>query len=162
VSQRCQKNLLSAVLQIRIRIQPKISMWIPELGTRAFFALLRFRAREREAIKKAREREENKARKKAKAPSAEEKKREFALFFVFGGRRLDVSMYVLLYVCMYLRMYACGDVNMWGCMYSMFSIWGCMYVCGDVCTVCMWGCMYECGGVCMCVCRVYVHMCVCV
>jgi hypothetical protein len=40
----------------------------------------RFRAREREAKKRARKREEKRARKKAKAPSAKEKKREFALF----------------------------------------------------------------------------------
>jgi hypothetical protein len=53
---------------------------IAELGTRAFFALSRFRAREHEAKKKARKLKEKKARKKAKAPSAKEKKREFALF----------------------------------------------------------------------------------
>jgi hypothetical protein len=51
-----------------------------EVGAGAFFALLRFRAREREAKKRARKREEKRARKKAKAPSAKEKKREFALF----------------------------------------------------------------------------------
>ncbi len=50
------------------------------MGAGAFFALLRFRAREREAKKRARKREEKRARKKAKAPSAKEKKREFALF----------------------------------------------------------------------------------
>jgi hypothetical protein len=47
--------------------------WAPALFSR-------FRAREREAKKKARKREEKRARKKAKAPSAKEKKREFALF----------------------------------------------------------------------------------
>jgi hypothetical protein len=52
----------------------------PEVGAGAFFALSRFRAREREAKKRARKREEKRARKKAKAPSAKEKKREFALF----------------------------------------------------------------------------------
>ncbi len=50
------------------------------MGAGAFFALSRFRAREREAKKRARKREEKRARKKAKAPSAKEKKREFALF----------------------------------------------------------------------------------
>jgi hypothetical protein len=50
------------------------------VGAGAFFALSRFCAREREAKKRAQKREEKKARKKAKAPSAKEKKREFALF----------------------------------------------------------------------------------
>ncbi len=50
-----------------------------------------FRAFEREAKKKAREREEKKTRKKAKALSAKEIKREFALFCLWGGS---------LYVCM--------------------------------------------------------------
>jgi hypothetical protein len=50
------------------------------VGAGAFFALLRFRARECEAKKRARKREEKKARRKAKAPSAKEKKRVFALF----------------------------------------------------------------------------------
>jgi hypothetical protein len=70
--------------------------WAP-----AFFS--RFCAREREAIKKAREHEEKKSAKKAKAPSAKEKKRQFALFFLGGT---FVCMYVLLYV-LYLRMYIC-------------------------------------------------------
>jgi hypothetical protein len=47
--------------------------WAPALFSR-------FRAREREAKKRARKREEKRARKKAKAPSAKEKKCEFALF----------------------------------------------------------------------------------
>ncbi len=73
-------------------------------------------------------------RKKAKVLSAKEKNREFALFLSLGvDVCMYVCMYVLFYVCMYLRMYVCGDVNMWGCMYSMFSIWGCTYVSGDVC-----------------------------
>jgi hypothetical protein len=74
-------------------------MSLSELGTRAFFALSRFCAREREAIKKAREREEKKSAKKAKAPSAKEKKREFALFFSWPPKHTFVCMYVLLYVC---------------------------------------------------------------
>ncbi len=49
-----------------------------EVGAGAFFALLRFRAREREAKKRARKREEKRARKKS--AEREIKKREFALF----------------------------------------------------------------------------------
>jgi hypothetical protein len=44
-----------------------------EVDAGAFFALLRFRAREREAKRRARKREEKRAQKKAKAPSAKEK-----------------------------------------------------------------------------------------
>jgi hypothetical protein len=47
--------------------------WAPALFSR-------FRAREREAKKRAQKCEEKRARKKAKAPSAKEKKGEFALF----------------------------------------------------------------------------------
>jgi hypothetical protein len=47
--------------------------WAPALFSR-------FRGREREGKIRARKREEKKARKKVKAPSAKEKKREFALF----------------------------------------------------------------------------------
>jgi hypothetical protein len=55
------------------------------------------------ANKKAREREEKKARKKAKAPSAKEKKREFALFCLWGV----VCMYVC--VCIYRHTWAKGN-----------------------------------------------------
>jgi hypothetical protein len=47
------------------------------VGAGAFFALSRSRA---QSEKRAQKREEKRARKKAKAPSAKEKKREFALF----------------------------------------------------------------------------------
>jgi hypothetical protein len=51
----------------------KLLVQIPEVGAGAFFALLRFRAREREAKKRARKREEKRVRKKAKALCAKEK-----------------------------------------------------------------------------------------
>jgi hypothetical protein len=72
------QSLASGHLACRIRSQ--VHTKAPEVGAGAFFALLRFRAREREDKKRARKREEKRARKKAKAPSAKEQKREIALF----------------------------------------------------------------------------------
>ncbi len=62
---------------------------------------------------------------KKQKPWARKKKSLNSRFFVWGGGRLYVGMYVLLNVCMFLRMYIC----MWGYKYVG------MYVC-------MWGCMY--------------------
>ncbi len=67
-----------------------------------------------------------------KAPSAKEKKREFALFLSWGGR---------FYVCIHVCMYVFKDVHIYLSR-------------DDVCTS-----MYICRDVCMCV-GVYVHMCV--
>jgi hypothetical protein len=61
-----------------VKFRKRVNFLHPIRWAPALFS--RFRAREREAKKGARKREEKRARKKAKAPSAKEKKREFALF----------------------------------------------------------------------------------
>jgi hypothetical protein len=91
-----------------------------KLGTYAFS---RFEACERES-KKKRGSAQKKARKKLMR-RARKKKVRIRAFFVFGGGRLYVRMYVCMYVCTFVCMYVFKDVNMWGCMCSMFSIWGC-------------------------------------
>jgi hypothetical protein len=101
------KPVIQWKARARAQSAAEIQSWAPALFSR-------FCARERKAIKKAREGEEKK-REKSESAERERKKREFALFFSWG----DICMYVCTFVCMYLRMYIC----MWGCKY------GGMYVC---------------------------------
>jgi hypothetical protein len=57
-------------------------------------------------------------KKREKSERAErERKSANSRFFVFGGRRLYVCMYICMYALLYVCMYVFKDVGMWGCKY---------------------------------------------
>ncbi len=92
-----QKPVIQWKARARAQSAAEIQSWAPALFSR-------FCARERKAIKKSAGAQRKKARKKAKAPSAKEKKTRIRAFFFFGGH---------LYVCMYFCMYVFKDVHMY-------------------------------------------------